>query len=169
MPPAARNELSWLALVAILAGVIALAYFVPWLGIPVLAVIVLAAVGTAVLTPRDRRRLRALASTRAGEDIGSFARAFRPNAVDMWIVRAVWDALAPWSTIPEGRVPLRATDRLVEDLKIDPEDLEAVMREIAGRIGRSLERANSHPLYGRVSTIRDLAQLLNGQPRQSAA
>jgi len=169
MPPVERHELGWRTLVAIIAGAIALAYVVPWLGIAILSVIALAAIGAALHAPRDKRRLRALANSRPGEDIGSFARAFRRAAVDMWIVRAVWDALTPWTTLPEGRVPLRPTDRLIEDLETDPEDLEDVVGEIASRVGRSLEGAQWHPLYGGITTISDLVQFLNGQPRQAAA
>src|SRR4051812_34759957 len=45
----------------------------------------------------DQRRRATRACERAGEDIGTFARAFDrhgPTPLDPWAVRAVWDALS---------------------------------------------------------------------------
>ena len=45
----------------------------------------------------------------AGEDIGTFARAFdrRSEPFDPWVVRATWDALLPYCGFP-----LRPADRV---------------------------------------------------------
>src|SRR3954468_7641617 len=61
--------------------------------------------------------LTRIASERAGEDIGTFARAFdrRTAPFDPWVVRAIWDALQDYFV----GMPFRPTDRLVEDFGID--------------------------------------------------
>jgi len=50
-------------------------------------------------------RLARRARDRAGEDIGTLARAFDRRApnFDPWVIRAVWDALAPWTALRGGR------------------------------------------------------------------
>jgi hypothetical protein len=161
--------MSWFSLAVFVAAVVALAYFIPVLGLPILGAIALVVIVSAFLWRRDARRLRALAAERADEDIGSFGRSFRHTGVDMWIVRAVWDALAPWGTSPAGRVPLRGSDLLIEDLEIDDEDLGDLIPEIAARTGRSLDDVRSNPFYESLRTVQDLVFFLNAQPRRAAA
>ena len=122
---------------------------------------------TVTLYVADNRRFRRLAGERAGEDIGSFARVFdrRSEPFDPWVVRATWDALQDVGSIPGGRLPLRPTDRLVEDLHIDPEDLsDFVAREVAERSGRSLEGMESNQYFGRVVTVGDFVRFITVQP-----
>ena len=85
---------------------------------PVGAAVTSAFVGAVWLVGRllDRRLAR-LARERVGEDIGTFARAFdrRATTFDPWVVRAVWDALAPWTELRGGgRLPLRRADVIAE-------------------------------------------------------
>jgi hypothetical protein len=52
--------------------------------------------------------------------------------------------------------PLRPAGRLLEDLWIDPEDLNFdLLPEVAGRAGYSLQQPESNPLSGRVQTVGD--------------
>src|SRR5262249_32026675 len=80
-----------------------------------------------------KRHLRRLASERISEHIGTFARAFnrRSEPFDPWVVRATWDALSPYVVLDGASVPLRPTDRLLEDLCIDPDDIEELIPEVA--------------------------------------
>jgi hypothetical protein len=80
------------------------------------------------------------------------------------VVRATWDALEAWARFPGGRLPLRPSDRLVEDLNIDPDDLDdCVVREVAERTGRLMDRMELNPYCGRVVTVGDLVLFLTLQ------
>ena len=139
---------------------------------PVGAAITSAFVGAIWLVGRLLdRRLAHLAGERADEDIGTFARAFdrRAPTFDPWVVRAVWDALAPWTEVRGGgRLPLRPTD-VIEELGCVDEDLDDVLREAATRAQHTLNGVEGNPYYGRVVTVADLVALIAHQPRLAAA
>ena len=114
-----------------------------------------------------RRHLRRLASDRVDEDIGSFARAFnrRAEPFDSWVVRAAWDALTPYVQWDGRCLALRPTDRLVDDLCIDPDDLDFdLIPEVVARSGHSLDHAESNPHYGGIETVKDLVNFVTRQP-----
>src|SRR5205809_1001806 len=109
MPPApeVRNTVAgWLCLAGLVAGIIAAT--VAW---PVFMGFLFAFVAATQLVAAiaSNRHLRRLAAERAGEDIGTFARAFdrRTESFDPWVLRATWEALRPWVTFREGCLPLR--------------------------------------------------------------
>ncbi len=133
------------------------------------AVLVIAALGTYVWSARrsEVRRLRARTAARPGESICTFARGLARTA-DPWIVRAVYDALGPYVTYPDGRMPLRATDSFASDIQMDPDDLEDIVDRVALRTGRSLQSTEANPYVGRVATVGDLVLFLHEQPRASA-
>lgn len=117
------------------------------------------------------RRLARRARERAGEDLCTFARAFdrRSPHFDPWIVRAVWDALAPWTCTREGgRFPLRPTDMIAEFGCVG-EDLDDVFVEAATRAGRQITSTSGNPFYGRVLTVGDLVACITHQLRVAAA
>jgi hypothetical protein len=117
---------------------------------------------------RHRARLRMLAESRSGESICEFARTFGGGEIDTWVVRAVYEQLQQYlgGDVP---VPIRATDRLKEDLPIDTEDLEMdLMAKISRRTGRSLTNTTANPYYERVRTVGDLVLFFNAQPKGSA-
>jgi hypothetical protein len=127
------------------------------------AVILVFAIGALMID----RRLKNMATSRHDEDIGTFARAFdrRNEPFDPHVVRAVWDALQPYTTFRGGSLPLRPTDRIDQDLGIDWDDIDmGIAQEVAERAGRSLANVDSNPLYGRVSTVGDLVRLISSQP-----
>ncbi len=110
----------------------------------------------------EDRRLHRIAAERAGEDIGTFARAFdrRIEPFDPWVVRATWDALRSYV-----KIPLRPADRIGADLHIDDEDLEDdLLEEVAFRAGRSLDRLEANPMYRQVVTVGDFVRLVTLQP-----
>jgi hypothetical protein len=122
---------------------------------------------------RLNRHFHRLLAERPGEDIGTFARAFdrRTQPFDPWVVRATWDALVP-DVVCEGRkvpVPLRPSDRLFEELHIDPEDIEfiffEIVEEIATRSGHSLNNLENNPYFGEFETVGDLVHFISRQPR----
>jgi len=62
---------------------------------------------------------------------------------------------------------LRPTDRLEDDLRIDPNDIDGEMiEEIAERAGYSLDSTRDNPMYGRVQTVGDLVKFITLQPRR---
>jgi hypothetical protein len=117
---------------------------------------------------RDHRRRARLRVERQGEGICTFARSFDRRRVDPWIIRAVHDAVQPYFEIREGPVPIRATDRLVKDLGIDPDDVDDIAETIAWRTGRPLRDVERNPVR-QVETVGDLVRFFAHQPRARAA
>jgi hypothetical protein len=105
------------------------------------------------------KRMRA---ERAADSICTFARSFPRREVDTWVIRAVWDQL-------DLRFPVRAEDRLTDDLGMDDVDLDFDMAGVADRCGRSLATPERNPWYGKVETVGDLVRFVAAQPRVSAA
>ena len=115
----------------------------------------------------DKSFLERLASNRSGESICTFARSFDCRAVDTWIVRAVYETLQ--ETLASEAFPLRASDRISDEMHLDDEDLEDLAEDIAERCHRTLDESESNPLYGRVETVQDLVLFLANQVRTRAA
>jgi len=109
------------------------------------------------------RRL-SVARSRGVEGICEFARSFDCRQVDTWIVRAVYEELQE----ELGQMqpfPIRASDRFVEELGIDLEELDMThVPAIAARTGRSLQRCKSNTYWGQVRTVADLVHFFNAQP-----
>jgi hypothetical protein len=121
-----------------------------------------------LLTCVRNRRLRRLAAERAGEDIGTFARAFdrRAEPFDPWVIRATWHAFRPYVAFRGGCLPLRPTDRLGEDLGIDPDDVDPdLIQQVATWSGHSLDHTDGNPFYGKIVTLGDLVKFITLQPR----
>ena len=171
MPAAARRPmrpLGKLVLVGLLVGFVGVAIASPY---QVAGVCVVGVAFSVVSTKVAHGRLRRLAAGRPGEDIGTFARGLdrRTQPFDPWVVRATWDALTPHVSYPGGRVPLRQTDTLVDDLRIDPELLGIEFCEIAQRAGRCLDGIEANPLYRDGRTVGDLVRLVSAQPLTGSA
>jgi hypothetical protein len=117
----------------------------------------------------QRRHIGRMAAERRAENIGTFARAFdrRAEPFDPWVLRATWDAIQPYVMLDGAQLPLRPTDRFVDDLCIDPDDIYFMVVEIAERSGHSLRRPEVNPYYGRVDTVGDLVRFVTQQPRKS--
>jgi hypothetical protein len=145
------------------AALVALLCFVPALLAPIGAILL----ATVVMTFGQSRRLARLSADRPGESICSFARSFDCREVDTWVIRAVFEELQPYCRFGCDTLPLRSTDDLDGDLRIDPEDLEDLAADIAYRTGRSLEDGVKNPLYGNVKTASDLVMFFANQPRRT--
>src|SRR5690606_13161612 len=101
---------------------------------------------------RWRRRLAPLEASRADEGICSFVRALPIRDLDTWVVRATFEEVQGHLQHGAQGFPLRPSDRLVEDLEIDPEDLEDIVVTIADRTGRTLEGYQANPRYAGMTT-----------------
>jgi hypothetical protein len=117
---------------------------------------------------RFKARLRKLVESRAGESICEFARSFERHKVDTWVIRAVYEQLQEYLG-GDPPVPIRATDRLKDDLPVDMEDVEMDLAfQISQRTGRSLRNTIANPYYARVKTVEDLVLFFNAQPEAAA-
>jgi len=139
----------------------------PWVSTTVLVAVV---ASTMVTTHHNRRTLQSLASQRAGESICGFARSFDPRVVDTWVVRAVYEQLQAELDDLSSQFPVRASDDLLDNLLLDPDDLDmSLAPDIAQRTGRSLDHADGNPYFGKVHTARDLVLFFNAQARTGTA
>ena len=118
----------------------------------------------AVLSRREALRLARMAQSRAGESICQFARSIDCRRVDTWVVRAVYEELQR-SLSAVVAVPLRLTDNLQRDLRLDADDLDDLVADMAQRARRSLADTSANPLFGKVTTVGDLVEFLQAQPR----
>ena len=162
MPKIARRR--WPGLIALAILALVPIYF--FLNHPVgttLAIVGLLACG---IFEHLRRKagIKRLAASRAGESICEFARSFERRRVDTWIIRAVYDELQEYLG-GYSVVPIRAADRLKDDIPIDIEDLEMdLIANIARRSRRSLTDPTSNPYFGKIKTVADVVLFLNAQP-----
>lgn len=119
---------------------------------------------------RDEEHLRRLARKREGESICEFARDFDLRQIDTWIVRAVYEQLQQRLTHVHPAFPVRAADRLKEDLHLDDDDLDLdIAEEVEQRTGRSLDGSNANPYFGKVGTVGDLVLFFQAQPIKSTS
>lgn len=119
---------------------------------------VIAFCGVLVSSGRDQQ----LAEERKGESICQFARSFDRRIVDTKIIRAVYEEFST-------TFPLRASDRLEDDLRVDGEDLDLGAMEIARRTGRTLDECERNPLFKNVNTLGDLVMFFHHQPLLEAS
>lgn len=165
MPPVAvRPPLRWPA--RCFLAVMAVAFMAVFWTHPVAVGGSLLALGSlvAVLSRREALRLARMAQSRAGESICQFARSIDCRRVDTWVVRAVYEELQR-SLSAVVAVPLRLTDHLQSDLRLDADDLDDLVSDMAQRARRSLADTSANPLFGKVTTVGDLVEFLQAQPR----
>lgn len=158
-----RATLAAYALLALFAG--GLAYGV-WHKPGLLFLLPVLAVLFRVGMTRRRRWFRALAAAREGENLCSFARSFGRREVDTWVVRAVHEQLQEELRHSGGVCPIRGTDRLDKDLRIDMDTVEEMLPVIAQRTGRRLDDTRQNPWYDKVHCVADLVQFVNALPKR---
>jgi hypothetical protein len=127
--------------------------------------VVLFVVVTIIINRNYRRRMRALAAERSGESICQFVRSLPYRHLDTGVIRRVYETIQSRTVIRGCRVPIRATDHCIETLKMDPEDFENLVVEIADHCGRSLDGYEQNPFYGRAETAGGLVQFLCAQAK----
>jgi len=119
------------------------------------AAIVVFATGGSIIAHGHFKRLR---EERKEESICTFAKALPARAHDTWIARAVYEELSRFV-----QIPIRPTDDLYKDLRIDPDDLDEVAYEIARRSGRSMAETKKNPMFDHVVTVSDMIAFFEKQ------
>jgi hypothetical protein len=119
------------------------------------------------INKREKHRFNAIASCRGSESICTFAKSFNARQIDTWIIRAAHQELQRFLHCYVARFPVRASDTFHTDLRMDCDDVEDILRDIADRVGRSLDITENNPYYGKVETVSDLVLFINAQPRTS--
>lgn len=114
-----------------------------------------------IVVHRENKRIEKIRQERADENICSFRRGFDVRKVDPWIIRATYEEFRNSLGID---YPIRADDRLDEDLKIDGDDFEEACNIIAARAGYDLEHTEQNPYYDKVKTVRDFVMFMAHQP-----
>jgi hypothetical protein len=132
-----------------------------------LAALFALAVAAAVSWKSSRAELEQLAAKRSeGGGICAFARSFDLHQVDPWVVRAVYEEVTRHFKALGADVEIRADDDLINDLGIDPEDLDmGIAMDISVRTGRSFDRYKANPYLRETHTARGLVMFFNAQPR----
>lgn len=137
------------------------------------AAVILFTLFYAVVRPRffrEEQQLLALAALRADDSICEFAKEFDCRKVDTWIIRAVYEQLQMRLRHVHPAFPVRAGDRLKEDLLLDDDDLEMdLIHEIEVRTGRSLKDFSANPYRSKVATVSDLVLFFQAQPKAEIA
>ena len=149
----------------VLSGIVWALGYLAWTE-PDFRIFLFASAAVVLVSFWDRSQIESLERVRAerkDEDIGSFARALDYRRVDPWIIRAVYEEINEELPLKEP-LPLRPSDHLERDLKLDGEDLEFVLERIFSRVGLSDENIEKNPFYGKIETVRDLVEFCNGQP-----
>ncbi len=135
---------------------------------PMLALSLLLALVVLVERRRYKRHIRAIIESRPGESVCTFVRAVAFREIDTRVVRAVFEQLQNHVGDGHAPFPIRPSDRLTEDLRIDDDELELeVANEIAQRSARDLSETRSNPYYGKVVTVEDLIRFFCAQPRNA--
>lgn len=169
MPPLSREPIGWFNRLIGYAIFLTFASGFVWTlwrwPIPTTVMTVALAVWLAVMNRRIRQSIRRLGKPRTGETICTFARALPIREVDTWVVRAAFEQLQEHLRADYVSFPLRPSDRLVDDLKIDPDDVDLLASDIAQRAGRTLIPLDKNPYWGRVASVEDLIRAVCAQPR----
>jgi hypothetical protein len=166
MPPVERQPtpvMGWMLLAVVGAYVLFVIWQYPFACVAFIAL----AVGWSIVSNRnDRTHLQSLAAARSGESICHFAREVNCREVDTWIVRAAYEEIQGHLSRLLPDFPVRSSDRFIEDLRIDPDDLDDLLAiDMAERTRRDLREAEKNPYFGKVRTVRDLMMFLQAQPR----
>lgn len=166
MPAAPEHKTTPLGYVMVTTFVIAIAIAMLCYQKPVILPIIVGFLTIGwILTRIERARLRKVAKARTEESICNFARSFPRKDSDPWLIRAVYEELQNYFKGDVAHLPLRASDRIDEDLRIDREDLDDIAYDIAHRAGYDMTDAQNNPLFNKVKTVADIVQFMTFQPK----
>lgn len=165
--PAKVTLAGWVLLFLVMTPLIIISIFTIWKH-PILLGIVVIWIGIAsyVFNRKHKKKFLRMKSIRMKQSICDFARSFDCRQIDTWIIRAVFEELQRYVSISDNIViPIKAEDRIVEDLKVDEEDLEYdILEVISQRTGRTLLNTKENPYYSKINTVSDLVYFFNNQP-----
>jgi hypothetical protein len=173
MPPfePAPRSWSWRLVGYVLAVVLVGAFGALFWARPLIAIgfVVVVLAVSFVEDRRRKRQLSRLVLSRQGESVCTFVRNLPYRELDTWVIRSVFEELQTYMGSDLAGVPIRPADRLKEDLRVDPEDLDdQLVGQMAQRAGRTLANCDSNPYYGKVATVEDLVRFLCAQPKSAA-
>jgi hypothetical protein len=117
----------------------------------------------------NTRRLRRLARERLADSICRFARSLDYRRLDTKVIRAVYEGMQDNLAHVCPAFPVRTSDKVAQMYRIDPEDYEDMVVEIADQVGRSLKDYERNPYYSQTSTIGGLIEFLCAQPKVQPA
>jgi hypothetical protein len=139
----------------------------PWLGFFLLLVI-FAVYILSIISPNiiEELNIEKLEKERKGEDIGTFARSLDYRNIDTWIIRAVYEEIQSELGFKEVNIPIRTSDNLEKDLKLDDEDLFYTFNRVMARVGISDKDWERNPYFDKVETVEDMILFLNAQPKE---
>lgn len=157
--------IGWFFLVAFIA-------FFGWLVWLAPIILLIIPVGI-ILEIRDRKErkkhFRSLLKNRTNDSLCTFARYFEYRKIDTWVIRAIYEQLQNYLASENPEFPIRPSDDIFVDLRIDDEDFEFdLVEEIAKRTGRSLKNAEVNSYYGRANIVENLVYFFNEQPLENA-
>jgi len=133
----------------------------PYLALFFFGVILISSVSGSSLSTTIEKRMQ----ERSYEDIGTFTRSLDYRNIDTWIIRAVYEEIGSELDIDGKIFPLRGSDNLYKDLRLDDEDLYYVFNRVMARTGISDLGAEENPYYHKVETVEDMILFLNAQPK----
>jgi hypothetical protein len=113
----------------------------------------------------DARRLRKLAAERQGDSICRFARSLDYRRLDTKVIRGVYEGVQEYFAPVCPAFPVRASDDIDKDYRIDRDDYMDMIMTIADRCGRNIDGWERNPYYYRISTISGLIEFLCAQPK----
>ena len=168
MPEYKPQKGSRLALFVGVCVFLAVLYYVPILLALVTGVAILLFVWSHFEQPKIDKYYLKLYEDRKNLSICNFAREFDAHKVDTWIIRATYEEVQRIICF-DNKIPIKADDHLFETLMLDEDDLDLDLVEIISqRTGRSLDKYEDNPFYGKVTTVRNLVLFFNCQPEPNA-
>jgi hypothetical protein len=124
------------------------------------------AIATNRLHLRELEHFAKMVEERKGESICTFVRKIDFHHIDTWVIRAVYEEIQSHLAYLSPKFPLRPTDHIMDDFKIDGDDFDMdIVSNIAKRTGRTFENYKSNPYYHNALTVGGLIAFFNAQPK----
>ena len=116
-------------------------------------------------SPYSIESIDTLYEERKNEDIGTFTRLLDYRNIDTWIIRAVYEEVN--SELEYNKpLPIRPSDHLKKDLKLDEDALDFIVIHVFERVGISYENIEKNPYYDKIETVGDIVHFCNYQPKE---
>lgn len=154
---------------AFILGILGLFFWFVWV-VPLVLLLAPVLVYVEFRNKKERKaHFQKILKDRDNDSICTFSRHFECREIDTWVIRAVYEQLQSYLASEQDYFPIRATDNVLIDLRIDDDVFEFdLIEEIAERTGRTIDASESNPYYGKVNTVEDLIYFFNLQPALNA-
>ena len=137
----------------------------PYLGLFISGMILVIFLISSMVGSSLSNTMEKLIKERSNEDIGTFTRSLNYRNIDTWIIRAVYEEISNELGYDKP-LPIRPSDNLEKDLKLDDEDLEYILTHIFARVEISVENIEKNLYYGKIETVGDIIHFCNYQPKK---